>query len=57
VGRDNEYLKAPFDAIKVSLFGKWANLDIVYTPQFDPRPLYRWQPTFVLGLADGQPCW
>ena len=36
IGRDNEYLKAPSDAIKVSLFGKWANLDIVYTPQFDP---------------------
>ena len=36
IGRDNEYLKAPSDAAKVSLFGDWANLDIVYTPQFDP---------------------
>jgi hypothetical protein len=36
IGRDNEYLKAPSDAIKTSLFGDWANLDIVYTPQFDP---------------------
>jgi len=36
IGRDNEYLKAPSDALKVSLFGDWANLDIVYTPQFDP---------------------
>jgi hypothetical protein len=36
IGRDNEYLKAPSDAIKASLFGDWANLDIVYTPQFDP---------------------
>jgi hypothetical protein len=36
IGRDNEYLKAPSDAIKISLFGDWANLDIAYTPQFDP---------------------
>ncbi len=36
IGRDNEYLKAPSDAIKASLFGDWANLDIVYTPRFDP---------------------
>jgi hypothetical protein len=35
IGRDTEYLKAPSDAAKVSLFGDWANLDIVYTPQFD----------------------
>ena len=35
IGRDNEYLKAPSDALKASLFGDWANLDIVYTPQFD----------------------
>jgi len=36
VGRDVEYLKAPSDALKVSLFGDWVNLDIVYTPRFDP---------------------
>ncbi|MHC4560013.1 MAG: hypothetical protein ACYTFW_22870 [Planctomycetota bacterium] len=36
IGRDTEYLKAPSDAAKMSLFGDWANLDIVYTPQFDP---------------------
>ena len=36
IGRDNEYLKAPSDALKASLFGEWANLDIVYTPRFDP---------------------
>jgi hypothetical protein len=36
IGRDTEYLKAPSDAAKVSLFGDLANLDIVYTPQFDP---------------------
>jgi hypothetical protein len=36
LGRDNEYLKAPSDAAKISLFSDLANLDIVYTPQFDP---------------------
>lgn len=38
IGRDVEYLKAPSDAVKVSLFGppEGVNLDIVYTPQFDP---------------------
>ena len=36
IGRDNEYLKAPSDALKTSLFGDWANLDFVYTPRFDP---------------------
>ncbi len=35
IGRDEEYLKAPSDALKVSLFHDIANLDLVYTPQFD----------------------
>jgi hypothetical protein len=36
IGRDSEYLKAPSDAAKVSLFSDWANLDVAFTPQFDP---------------------
>ncbi|MHC4533465.1 MAG: hypothetical protein ACYS6K_05890 [Planctomycetota bacterium] len=35
IGRDNEYLKAPSDALKASLFGDLVNLDVVYTPRFD----------------------
>ena len=35
IGRDTEYLKAPSDALKVSLFSDLANLDVVYTPRFD----------------------
>jgi hypothetical protein len=35
IGRDTEYLKAPSDAVKVSFFHDWANLDVVYTPEFD----------------------
>lgn len=36
IGRDAEYLKAPSDAAKIGLFSDFANLDLVYTPQFDP---------------------
>ncbi len=36
LGRDVEYLKAPSDALKVSAFSEFANVDLVYTPQFDP---------------------
>jgi hypothetical protein len=36
VGRDDEYLKAPSDAVKLSLFSKVINLDAVYVPRFDP---------------------
>lgn len=35
LGRDEDYLKAPSDAIKASLFSDWVNLDFVYTPEFD----------------------
>ncbi len=36
IGRDVEYLKAPSDALKLSLYSDWANLDLVWSPQFDP---------------------
>jgi hypothetical protein len=35
IGRDPEYLKAPSDAIKLSFFFAFLNLDVVYTPRFD----------------------
>jgi hypothetical protein len=35
IGRDDEYLKAPSDALKTSFFSDLANLDVVYTPRFD----------------------
>lgn len=37
LGRRLEYLKAPSDAVKVSLYSDFANLDAVYTPRFDPN--------------------
>jgi hypothetical protein len=36
IGRDDEYLKAPSDALKASLYAKIFNLDLVYTPRFNP---------------------
>lgn len=35
LGRDDEYLKAPSDAVLISLFPEWASIDLVYTPRFD----------------------
>jgi len=35
IGRDTEYLKAPSDALKASVFTRWLNLNLVYTPNFD----------------------
>lgn len=36
IGRDDEYLKAPGDAVKVSGYTPWVNIDAVWTPEFDP---------------------
>lgn len=35
-GRDDEYLKAPSDALKTSFYSEVFNLDSVYTPRFNP---------------------
>ncbi len=35
IGRDEAYLKAPSDALKVSIFSELLNIDIVYSPRFD----------------------
>lgn len=35
IGRDVEYLKAPSDAIKLGWYSDWANVEFVYTPQFN----------------------
>ncbi|CAM2067202.1 hypothetical protein SCOR_17625 [Sulfidibacter corallicola] len=34
-GRQTEYLKAPSDALMMSFFPSFANIDLVYTPRFD----------------------
>lgn len=35
-GRDDEYLKAPSDALKLSWYGEVVNINLVWTPKFDP---------------------
>lgn len=35
IGRDEEYLKAPSDAVLVSLFPEWVTVDLALTPRFD----------------------
>jgi hypothetical protein len=35
IGRDDEYLKAPSDALYTAFFSDFANLTVVYTPVFD----------------------
>ena len=35
LGRNDEYLKAPSDALKISVFSDFINANFVYTPRFD----------------------
>ena len=35
IGRNVEYLKAPSDAVKTSMFSDYVNIDVIFTPQFD----------------------
>jgi len=58
IGRDTEYLKAPSDAARVSLFFDLFNLDLVYIPKFngsvyiDGSRLSYWNP--LLGRIAGR---
>ncbi|MEE9271220.1 MAG: hypothetical protein V3V49_13280, partial [Candidatus Krumholzibacteria bacterium] len=36
IGRDDEYLKAPSNSIKLMFYTTFANLDIAWTPVFEP---------------------
>ena len=36
IGRDQEYLKAPSDSLRVGWYNAWMNVELVYTPQFTP---------------------
>lgn len=35
-GRDDEYLKAPSNAVRVSVYHDWVNAEVVWTPEFQP---------------------
>ncbi|MFW6054688.1 MAG: hypothetical protein ACOC9D_02195 [Thermodesulfobacteriota bacterium] len=57
-GRDVEYLKAPGDAVRLGWFNDLFNLNLVYTPKFDPdrfvdgERLSYWNP--ALGRIAGE---
>ncbi len=52
VGREQEYLKAPSDSIKLGWYPEWFNFELVYTPRFTPDryitgdPITFWNPLF-----------
>lgn len=58
LGRDDEYLKAPSDALLISLFPGAFSIDLAYSPQFDPDRYVRgerlsyWNP--YLGARAGR---
>jgi hypothetical protein len=58
IGRDTEYLKAPSNAARISLFFDFFNLDLVYVPEFcgseyiDGSRLSYWNP--LLGRIAGR---
>ena len=60
IGRDVEYLKAPSDAVKMSLFFDAVNLDVTYTPEFDSdrfisgERLSYWNPVVNGGRLAGE---
>lgn len=41
VGRDEEYLKAPADALRIGWFPGRVSVDLVYTPKFEPDRFIR----------------
>lgn len=36
IGRDDEYLKKPSDAVRATWYGDWINLDLAWMPLFEP---------------------
>ncbi len=39
IGRDDEYLKKPSDAVKASFYPKFANIDLIAIPSFTPNTI------------------
>lgn len=58
IGRDDEYLKAPSDSIRISFFSDLVNVDISYSPVFngstyiDGSRLSYWNGTRIAGRDD-----
>lgn len=61
VGREDQYLKGPSDAVRLGVFGLPVSLDFVYTPEFTPdvippagQRLEFWAPAEVEALRPAQ---
>ncbi|MGX5173837.1 hypothetical protein ACUR5C_07430 [Aliikangiella sp. IMCC44653] len=56
-GRDNQYLKPPVDALRLSWFQSWLNFDLVYLPQFKADVLPRGErySLYIPGIGITQP--
>jgi hypothetical protein len=37
IGRDDEYLKRPSDAVRIMLYPEWFNIDLAFIPFFEPN--------------------
>lgn len=61
IGRDEEYLKAPSDALRLGWFPGGVNLDLVYVPRFEPDRFIRgerisfWDPMLGAHRGDAMP--
>ena len=40
-GRDDEYLKAPSNSVRLTQYNPWINIDFVWTPRFTPDEYIR----------------
>ncbi|HEX5130884.1 MAG TPA: hypothetical protein VFX92_00205 [Candidatus Krumholzibacteria bacterium] len=60
IGRDDQYLKSPSDAVRLGWFGLPLAIDLVYTPVFAPNVLPTgerlvfWSPAFASAVAPEQ---
>ncbi len=61
IGRDEDYLKAPSDTLRLGWFAGKVNLDLTYTPRFEPDRYIRgerisfWDPTSGESRGDDSP--
>ncbi len=53
IGRDDEYLKAPSDSLRLSGYFDWANVELVWTPEFTPDNYPRGERLSLFNPASG----
>lgn len=54
IGRDDEYLKAPQDALRLSGYFTFANIELAWTPEFEPDTYPRGERLSVFNPIVGQ---